>query len=82
VAIELGAAYLAELSARYSGKPTPIIAAYNAGEAQVQLWQSYCYSFEPEELFTKVSFRETRAYLTRVLRSRSQYRAVYGDELP
>ena len=79
VAIELGAAYLAELGERYENRRHQIVAAYNAGEAQSELWQSYCFSTEPEEFYSKVSFRETRGYLTRVLTSRAQYEDVHGS---
>ena len=77
VAIALGATYLAELSNRYSGRTFPAIAAYNAGENQADLWQSYCSSEEPAEYFTKVGFSQTRAYLEKVVRSWLQYDAIY-----
>jgi len=80
VAIALGAAYLADLTDRYSGRAYPAIAAYNAGENQADLWQSYCYSLEPAEYFTKVGFSQTRAYLEKVVRSWLQYKAIYGSE--
>lgn len=78
VAIALGAAYLADLTSRYSGRTYPAIAAYNAGENQADLWQSYCYSHEPAEYFTKVGFAQTRRYLEKVVRSWRQYDAIYG----
>ena len=37
-----------------------MVAAYNAGEPQAQLWRSYCYSFEPAEYLSKVGFPQTR----------------------
>jgi soluble lytic murein transglycosylase len=78
VAIPLAAAYLAELSARFDGSEAAILAAYNAGEAQTELWRSYCSTRDPEELLAKIGFRETRAYVFRVLESRAQYAALYG----
>ncbi len=77
ISIELGGAYLAELESRFKGVTPTMVAAYNAGEAQAMLWRSHCYSSEPEEFFTKVSFGETRAYLERVLKAQSQYREIY-----
>ncbi len=44
VAIELGAAYLAELAKTFGGRLPPMVAAYNAGAPQARLWQSYCKS--------------------------------------
>ncbi len=55
-----------------------MLAAYNAGEAQAELWRSYCRSGEPEEYLAKIGFRETRAYVFRVLESRAQYADLYG----
>jgi len=76
IAIALAAAYLAELVER-TGSPERAVAAYNAGEAQVALWKSYCASDEPEEFLSKVSFKETRAYVQRVLTSRNAYAEIY-----
>lgn len=81
ISIGLGAAYLAQLARRFHGREHVVVAAYNAGENQAQLWQSYCYSLEPEEYFTKVGFRQTRGYLRKVLSSRSRYTELYRDQL-
>lgn len=80
-AIALGAAYLAELSLRFGGRAEVMLAAYNAGEDQARLWRSYCYSNEADEYITKVGFRETRGYLTRVLTSYAQYGDIYPSKL-
>jgi soluble lytic murein transglycosylase len=80
VAIPLGAAYLAQLSARFQGDELSIAAAYNAGEEQVAAWRRYCYSAQPEELLGKIGFGETRAYATRVLESRAAYQALWMAE--
>ena len=79
VAITLGAAYLEELLALFAGERPPAVAAYNAGEDQAQLWQRYCLSKDPEEFLTKVSFRETRAYVFKVLTSWAHYNELYAD---
>ncbi len=77
-AILLGAAYLEELSAQFGGAVPQAVAAYNAGEPQAELWRRYCLSDEPEEYLTKVAFRQTRAYLTKVLTSREHYAELYA----
>jgi soluble lytic murein transglycosylase len=74
VAIPLAASYLAELARRFQGDEIAMAAAYNAGEDQTALWQRGCASAEPEELLSKITFGETRAYVTRVLESRDAYR--------
>ena len=78
IALTLGAAYLAELGRHFTEQPYAVIAAYNAGENQAELWKSYCFSLEPEEYFSKVGFSETRNYLTKVLESRAHYTRLYG----
>jgi tetratricopeptide (TPR) repeat protein len=77
VSIALGAAHLSELMRAYKGNAFLAVAAFNAGEGQANLWRSYCYSQEPEELFTKVGFRETRSYMKRVLTSWAHYQELY-----
>jgi soluble lytic murein transglycosylase len=77
-AIDLGGAYLAELLKNFGGVAHLAVAAYNSGEPEAQLWRAYCFSGEPEEYFTKVSFRETRSYLARVLSNWSHYQRLYS----
>jgi soluble lytic murein transglycosylase len=77
VAISLGAAYLADLESEFDGALPATVAAYNAGEFQSRLWSAYCFSNEEAEYLTKVGFKETSAYLERVLRSREHYRELY-----
>ncbi len=81
ISIALGAAYLQELSDEFDGSVPQVIAGYNAGEPQSALWRKYCKSDEPEEYLSKVGFRETRGYLTKVLTSRSHYRELYPERL-
>jgi soluble lytic murein transglycosylase len=74
--IALAARYLANLARDFQGSPPRMVAAYNAGEPQARLWRSYCFSDDPAEYFTKVSFKETRVYVARVLSSREEYAAL------
>jgi soluble lytic murein transglycosylase-like protein len=78
IAIRLATAYLAELTTRFGPREHQILAAYNAGEAQAELWRSYCASDERAEYLTKVGFRETRGYLRKVLKSHARYRELYS----
>jgi soluble lytic murein transglycosylase len=77
IAIELGAAYLRDLSHEFGGAQPAVVAAYNAGEAQARLWRRYCHSDDPSEFLTKVGFQETRSYLVKVLSSWAEYRDLY-----
>jgi soluble lytic murein transglycosylase len=77
ISIALGADYLASLLKASGGEAHLAVTAYNAGEAEVRLWRSYCYSGESEEFFSKVPFAETRGYLRHVLASRLEYARLY-----
>jgi soluble lytic murein transglycosylase len=78
VAVALGAAHLARLGQRFPGAEEVVVAAYNAGEEQAALWRKSCLTAEPEEFLAKIGFRETKAYVVRVLESRALYQALYG----
>jgi soluble lytic murein transglycosylase len=77
VAIALGAAYLAQLTATFDGAEYMAVAAYNAGPPAARLWRSYCVSGEVAEYYSKISYGETRNYLRKVLGSWMQYRDIY-----
>jgi soluble lytic murein transglycosylase len=77
VSITLGAAYLGALLKDFSGNALAAVAAYDAGEAEVILWRSQCFTQEPEELYTKLGTAETRDYVRRVLGSWEEYGALY-----
>ncbi|RMH16071.1 MAG: hypothetical protein D6696_19070 [Acidobacteria bacterium] len=80
VAIALGAAYLHQLGEQFAGDRAQVVAAYNAGEPQAALWRRYCFSDEPAEYLSKVSFRESRGYLIKVLTSWAHYRELYAHQ--
>ena len=76
--VNVGTRHLKRLITKYRSVGQAI-AAYNAGEDVARLWLSYCFSQEPEEYFTKVGYRQTRAYLDKVLTSRAQYPDIYSE---
>lgn len=82
LSLRLGARYLAQLLQRYGGGEAGVVAAvaaYNAGEVQVEQWRRTCVRpDDPAELASKLTFRETRDYVARVLASRAHYRELYG----
>jgi soluble lytic murein transglycosylase len=78
ISIQLGARYLAELARRFPGAEHVQIAAYNAGEDQAALWRRSCLTSDPAEFLAKIGYRETKAYVVRVLESRAQYADLYG----
>jgi soluble lytic murein transglycosylase len=81
VNISYGAYYLRYLLRRYKGNATLAVAAYNAGETNVNAWVRKAggeEDFDPDE---DVPFKETRDYVRDVKERRSQYRDHYGSEL-
>ena len=72
--IEYGCAYLAWLANQLSSQDE-VIAAYNAGIANVQQWGSAGY----EDLQDVIAYPETSAYLERVVAMEERYRRYYPD---
>ena len=77
--IAYGSYYLRYLLEKYDGDLELAVAAYNAGETNVNQWlaQAGGESFEAED----IPFPETRAYVENVLDSRKEYADHYADEL-
>jgi soluble lytic murein transglycosylase len=79
--IAYGSWYLRYLLQRYDGDKTLAVAAYNAGEHNVDTWiekaggQS---NFNPTR---DIPFPETRGYVASVLSKQKQYRSTYAKEL-
>jgi soluble lytic murein transglycosylase len=74
--IKLGAAYLAELLARFDGRPSAAIGSYNAGPNAVSRWLA-AGAAEDDEWVEAISYDQTRGYVKRVLRSLHAYRVLY-----
>jgi soluble lytic murein transglycosylase len=77
--IAYGSYYLRYLLDQYDGDVELAVAAYNAGETNVNRWltQAGAGDFETGD----IPFPETRAYVDNVLDSRSEYEEHYSDEL-
>ena len=69
--VRYGAWYLEHLVQKY-GDEKLALAAYNAGEANVDRWQS---------LHERIQFPDTRAYVDKVERLEKLYRRIYASEL-
>lgn len=72
--IEFGCAYLSYLLRYFNGSTDRVIAAYNAGMANVNMWAS-----QKTVLHNAITFPETQAYLIRVNNALSRYRVLYAD---
>lgn len=76
--IRLGSAYLAELSRRFNGELVFVIAGYNAGEAAADTWRARYSKLEVDEIVERISYRETREYVKKVLANYRNYLRLYG----
>ena len=77
--LELGAAELARLLKVFGGRLGPVVAAYNAGEIQAQLWLDQCGADCDDALYLlNISFSATLAYTADVLAAADSYADLYG----
>ena len=79
--VAYGSWYLRYLLDHYEGNEMEAVAAYNGGLANVDAWVAKA-RVEGRTLTTAdIPFPETQAYVERVMRAQSEYRAVYGRQL-
>jgi soluble lytic murein transglycosylase len=81
VNIAYGAFYLRYLLHHYEGNRVLALAAYNAGEGNVDGWIRRGQQDERSLTIADIPFPETKAYVRKVLAARADYRARYGDQL-
>ena len=81
VNIAYGAYHLRYLLGRYGTNETFAIAAYNAGEGNVDRWIAEARRADRDLEIAAIPFPETRAYVRRVQEAQRQYRASYAAEL-
>jgi len=79
--IAYGTYYLRYLLRRYDGNQELAIAAYNAGETNVDRWVRRAGGRGDFDRIEDIPFPETRSYLGNVLRSKRSYEQHYADEL-
>jgi soluble lytic murein transglycosylase len=81
VNISYGSWYLRNLLDRYGGNEVLALAAYNAGQGNVDRWISEARAKGESLTVDAIPFGETRAYVERVLQAERDYRANYAHEL-
>jgi soluble lytic murein transglycosylase len=81
VNIAYGAFYLRYLMGRYGDDVPLVLAAYNAGEGNVDKWIAEARAKDKSLDINAIPFGETRSYVTKVLDARKEYRASYKAEL-
>ncbi len=79
VNIAYGSYYLRYLLDEYHGSRVLALAAYNGGEANVDRWIANAHGAALS--IDEIPFPETRAYVSRVLRARTDYRHKYAGQL-
>lgn len=79
--ISMGTYYLSALLADYSGKDFLALAGYNAGPGNTGRWIRENADAEADFFVEKISFRETRNYVKRVLATYWTYRQLDGEPL-
>lgn len=81
VNIAYGAYYLKYLMQRYGDDVPLVLAAYNAGEGNVDKWVAAAKAQDKSLNISAIPFGETRSYVTKVMAARKQYRSTYRSEL-
>jgi soluble lytic murein transglycosylase len=79
--ISYGSWYLRYLINRYDGNVTLAVAAYNAGEHNVDIWVQRAGGDQHFDPSTDIPFPETRNYVASVMEHRKLYRQKYSAEL-
>ena len=79
--ISYGTYYLRYLLDRYDGDTELALAAYNAGETNVNRWIREAGGRDEFELPDEIPFPETREYVEHVVQLRGEYRSEYRREL-
>ena len=79
--ISYGAYYLRYLLRRYDDNETLALAAYNAGEGNVDRWISAARQRERDLSITAIPYPETRSYVTRVQDAKGEYKRTYASAL-
>jgi soluble lytic murein transglycosylase len=81
VNISYGAYDLRYLKGRFGGNTALVLAAYNAGEGNVDRWIGEAARKEQDFKVSDIPFAETRNYVDKVLAAQRDYRANYAAEL-
>jgi soluble lytic murein transglycosylase len=81
VNISYGSYYLRYLIDRYGGDESLAIAAYNAGETNVNRWIQEAGGRDEFDMPDDLRFAETREYVEDVEDTRAEYREGYAEEL-
>lgn len=79
--IAIGTAYMADLRRQFDGMYEAIAASYNGGEDNAARWLNRSKPKEPGIFASEVGFKETKAYVTKVMANYRMYRELYTEGL-
>jgi soluble lytic murein transglycosylase len=79
--IAYGSYFLRYLIDHYDGNETLAVAAYNAGQTNVDRWVAKAGGPDAFDSARHIPFPETRAYVVNVSAKRESYRKYYADDL-
>jgi soluble lytic murein transglycosylase len=79
--IAYGSYFLRYLIDHYDGNETLAVAAYNAGQTNVDRWVAKAGGPDAFDSARHIPFPETRAYVVNVSAKRDSYRKYYADDL-
>jgi soluble lytic murein transglycosylase len=79
VNISLGSQHMAHLLKKAKGDPVIALAGYNAGLSRALKWKKTIITPDPDLFIEMIPFRETKAYVKKVMRNYFNYITLYGD---
>ena len=82
--IRMGTKYIADLNSWFDNNPMLVIGAYNGGPGRMKRWVSTKGIKDIDEFVEKITIRETRLHIKKVIDSYDNYIQLYGksDEPP
>ena len=84
VNIQMGTKYIGYLNRLFDGNPLLVIGAYNGGPGRMKRWVTSKNIKDIDEFVEKITIRETRLHIKKVIDSYDHYVGIYGkiDEPP
>lgn len=76
--VQIGSRYLQELLRKTNGQVHFALAAYNAGESRIAIWETRYQTTEPVLFIDLIPYRETREYVASILRNYFWYRRIHA----
>ena len=80
VNIRMGAKYIAYLNSLFDGDAMLVTGAYNGGPGRMRRWVESKKIADIDEFVEKITIRETRLHIKKVIHSYDNYVEIYGQE--